>query len=119
MWIDFFRGIESPYRKELRSLLRSRRVILCGVIVAELLQGIRHGRQREKLTRALAGFPYLEMTRDTWTDAGILGARLNAAGHFIPLSDLAIVALALQQDLAVFTFDKHFDYVAQLRRHRM
>lgn len=119
VWIDFFRGTESLYRAELRNLLHSRRVILCGVVVAELLQGIRQGRQRKELSRAVAGFPYQEMTRDIWIDAGILGARLNAIGHPIPMSDLAIAALALQQDLAVFTFDKHFDHVAQLRRHRM
>ncbi|HEY2932620.1 MAG TPA: PIN domain-containing protein [Acidobacteriota bacterium] len=117
IWINFLRGVESPYRHEMRMILRSRRALLCGIVMAELLQGVRRRQQERKLAAALEGLPYIEMTRQIWNDAGMIGAGLRAGGHTVPVSDLAIAALALHYDVLLFSFDTHFNWIPQLRRY--
>jgi predicted nucleic acid-binding protein len=46
-----------------------------------------------------------------------LGRELAARGHQLPLSDLVLVAFALDRDYAVWTSDPHFDLIPDLKRY--
>ena len=58
----------------------------------------------------------LEPTWDDWRVAAKLGRQLVANGHRLPLTDLAIAAIALRNDCSVLTTDPHFDLIAGLKR---
>lgn len=117
VWIDFLRGAHSAWAVELRRLLSAARVVVSGVVVLELLQGIRTQRDRETFRHSVSGLSYVEVTVRTWTRAGLLGSELNRKGRAIPSSDLVVATLAIEHGLALATFDTHFDRIAGLRRH--
>lgn len=92
--------------------------MLCGPVVAELLQGLPLKQERELLLERLSPFPYVEATRETWQKAGILGCQLRERGLTIPLSDAIVAALAQHYNLQVFTLDSHFDSIPHLARFK-
>jgi predicted nucleic acid-binding protein len=57
-----------------------------------------------------------DVTWDDWRSAAKLGRKLLASSHRLPLTDLAISAVALRIECAVYTIDPHFDLIEGLKR---
>ena len=119
VWIEFFRMPESEITRHLKVLLRERKVIMVGMVMAEILQGVKAPKEANLVKQGLAKLPYLEITRDIWVTAGEISASLRSAGITIPLSDLIIAAIALSGDHEIFTIDPHFNKVDGLRLHNI
>ncbi len=117
VWIEFFRKPESDLTVHLKGQLRERRVTMVGMVLAEILQGIKVQKEARLVKESLNKLPYLEMTRDIWEKAGEISASLRRKGITIPLSDLIISALAISVDYEVFTIDPHFEQVHGLKLH--
>lgn len=113
IWIDFLSGRVDHGMP--RTLLDNR-VAMCGMVLAEVLSGIRRPKQREQLERRFAALPYLQESREIHARAARLFADLQSRGVTIPLSDCIIAAVCLENDLPLSTTDKHFDHVRELRR---
>ena len=97
VWIPFFNRPDSPEKATLDILIDADEIALVGVVLAELLQGCRTESERHSLSDGLTALPYYEVTRATWSRAGDLSAQLLRRGVTLPLSDLVIVALALER----------------------
>ena len=67
------------------------------------------------ISDGLTALPYYEVTRSTWSRAGDLSAQLLRRGVTLPLSDLVIAALALEQACHVYSLDTHFKKIPGLR----
>lgn len=119
VWIEFFREPESELTLHLKGLLRERKVIMVGMVMAEILQGVKAQKEANLVKQNLEKLPYLEITRDTWASAGEISASLRGTGITIPLSDLIIAAMALSGDHEIFTIDPHFNKVDGLRLHNV
>lgn len=119
VWIEFFREPESELTLRLKGLLRERKVIMVGMVMAEILQGVKAPKEANLVKQNLEKLPYLEITRDTWASAGEISASLRGTGITIPLSDLIIAAMALSGDHEIFTIDPHFNKVDGLRLHNV
>jgi predicted nucleic acid-binding protein len=117
VWVDFLRGGRSREATAVEELVRSARAVTCGIVLAELLAGVKNAEQRERLSEALAGLDYVEMREQTWKRAGDLAAGLRSKGRTLPMSDLIVAAVALEHDLSVFTGDNHFHHIPGLRLH--
>jgi len=117
IWIEFFRKSESELTLHLKGLLRERKVITVGMVMAEILQGVKAPKKANLVKQSLEKLPYLETTRDIWVTAGEISASLRRKGIAIPLSDLIIAAAALSGDHEIFTIDPHFDKVDGLSLH--
>lgn len=114
-WIEFFRGKQTPLAQALeRELLRGE-VATCGVILYELIQGIKSSGEEILVLNALQAVTHLEMSAELWIKAGRLSAKLRGNGHTLPLSDLVIATLALEHGLTVLTVDGHFDEIPGLK----
>lgn len=118
VWIEFFRDASSPLSLQLQTLLRSGRVFLVGMVLAEILQGIKTKKEADLVKRSMNSLPYLEMDREIFQRAGELSAELRRKGITVPLSDLLIASSALHYDCEVLTIDPHFDSVPGLERHQ-
>lgn len=118
VWIDFFRGRNEPVRAALRELIRGRQAVLTGMVLAEVLQGIRTEQEADLVRNEFASLHYYEATRDTWSRAGSLSRELRQKGLTVPLSDLVIGVLAIEHDAEVFTTDPHFDKIPGLKLYR-
>lgn len=114
VWVDFFRGT-TRVPDEFERLIKTGQMAVCGIVLAELLCGIRSPAEREKLGAAFAGLDYLETDRDTWILAGTILADLRREGVTMPMSDAILAALALQNDRRLLTWDQHFRHIPKLR----
>jgi len=117
VWIEFLRNASSPLSLQLQTLLRSGRVFLVGMVLAEILQGIKSKKEADLVKRSMNSLPYLEMDREIFQKAGDLSAELRRKGLTVPLSDLLIATSALHYDCEVLAIDPHFDNVPGLERH--
>jgi hypothetical protein len=119
VWIEFFREPESELTLHLKSLLRERKVIMVGMVMAEILQGVKSPKEANLVEQNLAKLPYLDITQYIWVTAGKISSSLRSAGNTIPLSDLIIVAMALSGNHEIFTVDQHFNKIDGLRLHHI
>jgi predicted nucleic acid-binding protein len=119
VWIVFFRESESELTLHLKGLLRERKVIMVGMVMAEILQVVKAQKEANLVKQSLGKLPYLEVTREIWETAGKMSASLRGAGVTIPLSDLIIAAVALSGGHEIFTIDPHFHKVDGLRLHKV
>jgi len=117
VWIEFFRSPESPVSRHLKGLLMEKRVIMAGIVLAEILQGIKSPKEAQVVKEALGRLPYREVTKEVWERAGDMSASLRKTGKTIPLSDLIIGALSLLADHEVFTVDPHFSEIQGVKLH--
>ena len=113
-WIDFFRGTPSRMAEEIEAALVQGEVATCGVVLFELLQGIKNPREEALMLNAFQAIEHLEMTSRLWINAGRLSSQLRKKGQTLPLSDIIIATLALENSYSLLTIDRHFDGIAGL-----
>lgn len=113
-WIDFFRGRPSRMAENVEAALVQGDVATCGVVLYELLQGIKSSREEALVLNAFQAVPHLEMTGRLWIKAGRLSSQLRKKGHTLPLSDIIIATLALEHTCSLLTVDRHFDAIPGL-----
>ena len=120
IWIDFFQAPDSRAASELVSLIKDHnRVALCGIVVQEILQGIRERKSFELVRERLFIFPFVETNRETWVLAASLYRDLRAKGITLPPVDVTIAAIALQNDMTLFSRDGHFGALAHSKGLRL
>src|SRR5208283_359282 len=91
--IEFFRpGGREDIREEIGSLLESGRLAICGVVISELLQGVRAA-EKSPLQDLLKEVQYLELTRPDFEAAGETCNALRRKGHKVPVTDALIATL--------------------------
>ena len=93
-------------------------VWICGVVLFELVQGVRTEDEKAKVLDALSNLSYAEMTKDLWQKAGELSASVKKKGLNLPLSDIFIAALAIEHNLQIFTLDKHFEQIPTVKIYK-
>ncbi len=114
VWIEFFRT-KSEMSNRMRDLIASSSVAGTGLIIAELLQGIKSNKEREIIIDIFNTIEYLEITKDIWTESGILSRKLRSLGKTIPLSDIIIACCAKKHQYQIFTIDKHFQAITDIK----
>lgn len=114
IWISFFNRPTSVEKHTLDDLLDRDAVVLVGVVLTELLQGVRSKPERETLHDLLSALPYVEMTFETWLSAGDLSSVLRRKGRTMGFPDLLIAALAQQHACSVYSLDEDFRHIPNL-----
>jgi predicted nucleic acid-binding protein len=115
--IEFLKGSEK-IAKEVTTLIQSNRIVSTGIIIAELMQGIKKPNEEERIAELLMGVNILEIPTPLWIKAGKLSSSLRRKGINLPLTDTVIAILALENDLTLFTFDKHFTRIPNLKIYK-
>ncbi|MBI5234703.1 MAG: PIN domain-containing protein [Deltaproteobacteria bacterium] len=114
-WIGYFRREASDLKETLERLLISGSVVICGVVMYELSQGLKSDKERSLVTDAMQSLRYVEMSPVLWLKAADVAGALRRRGKTVPLSDVIIAALAMEHNLAVLTVDKHFNLIENLK----
>lgn len=115
--ISFFRGTER-IAEDVTRLLEHNKVIVTGIIIAELFQGMKDLKEEDKIVTVLDGISTLEVTSDIWIKAGKLALSLRRSGITLPLTDVAIAALAMEHNLSIFTLDAHFEQIPGVKTYK-
>jgi predicted nucleic acid-binding protein len=114
IWIDFFKHRNSSKADGLEELIREHnQVVLCGIILQEILQGIRDNKSHTATKERLTKFPYLDMSKEVYLAAASLYRSLRAKGITVPSTDTAIAALAILNHMPLYTKDDHFNIIAK------
>ncbi|MFO1434422.1 MAG: PIN domain nuclease [Candidatus Competibacteraceae bacterium] len=115
VWIDFFRGQELPQVQHLESLLQQGEdIVLCGVILTEILQGIRDERTFNLTRSRLKPLLLLPMTEAVFVQAAVIYRSLRAQGVTVrkPV-DCMIAATALEHGVWLLHNDRDFIAIAR------
>lgn len=114
VWIDFFQGDDSLYAKTLEGLIKdSNRAVICGVILQEVLQGIKDHTTYELTKERLLKFPFLDTNKETYIFASFLYRNLRRKGITVPSIDTTIASIAILNRIPLFTKDEHFKTIAR------
>lgn len=93
---------------ELVELIREVRVQMIGPVRQELLSGIRHQAQFEKLRDQLSAFPDLGLSAGDYETAAEFFNLCRASGVQGSNTDFLICAVAARNNLPIFTTDQDF-----------
>jgi predicted nucleic acid-binding protein len=114
IWVDFLNGYPSPERQILADLFVSgHEVCTCGVVVAEVFQGLRKDEGRARLTALFRDLSYLEpMGIDLYLRAADLYRALRKRGVTIRSTiDCVIAVLAEQNECALLARDRDMEMI--------
>jgi predicted nucleic acid-binding protein len=114
VWIDLFAGRDSPHVTVLESLIEQRNdICLCGIILTEVLQGIRDDKEYSETESMLANLILLPMTCETFLLAANIYRNLRARGITIRNSiDCMIAAVCIENNAPLLHNDRDFDLLA-------
>ncbi len=110
VWIDFFNGSDSGQVSLLEAAMQEEDAVLkCGLVLMEILQGIRSETELKKTKDCLDELPCLSMERATFEEAARMYRTLRKTGVTIrkPM-DCLIAAVAMQNGLPLLHNDRDF-----------
>jgi len=110
IWIEYFKGNDQIAGLLEEHILKNN-IHINGIIVAELIQGIKGNKDREAVLSGIDAVTYMEFTYEDWLLAGNLSSELRKNRLTIPLTDIATAAMAINNNMSVFTLDKHFEHI--------
>ena len=116
VWIDFFRGTDSIFRKRLHDLIiREEDLCLTTIHLTEILQGIRADTEFARTKRYLLSFPiFLTGEINTFLHAAEIYRLCRQRGKTVRKTvDCIIAAIAIENDLTLFHNDRDFTKIAE------
>ena len=117
MWIDFFQHPDSHNADKLEKLIRDHnQAVLCGIVLQEILQGIRDTKSYAATKERLQRLPYLEIGKAVYLAAATLYRSLRTRRITVPSTDTTIAALAILNHIPLFTSDMHFSIIEEHSR---
>jgi predicted nucleic acid-binding protein len=94
-------------------------IYLTGIILQELLQGIKDSAQFANLENKLLAFPLLEPDRDTYKQAARLFSKCRSGGTPVATVDCLIAAVAIANDCRLLSRDADFEKLATVSKLRL
>jgi predicted nucleic acid-binding protein len=118
VWIDFFGDRPEPHVVALQRLIENDEdLCICGVILAEVLQGIRSDADYLRTRDYFGSLILLPMGQETFVQAADLYRSLRKKGVTIrkPV-DCMIASVAIEHELPLLHNDRDFDQIAKHSR---
>jgi len=115
VWVDFFAGRHLPHVAALEQcILDNENLALCGIILAEILQGIADDTTHRRVRRHLSPLIMLPMPETVFVRAADIYRKLRKKGITIRKSnDCIIAATALEHDCQLLHNDRDFTPIAE------
>ena len=120
VWIDYFRGKDSAEVNRLSSALsEDEDLCICGLVLTEILQGIRSATQYRRVRRMLNPLIYLPMSKQDHVAAADIYRTARAGGRTIRNSlDCLIAACAISHGVPLLQNDRDFQTIAAVSKLR-
>jgi predicted nucleic acid-binding protein len=119
IWVRALRRGDSPERRELDALLDADQVAITDVVAAEVLQGAGSEEEFEEFAGRLDALHYFHADEALWLRAARLSFDLKRQGMTTALSDVVVAAVALENDLEVYSIDSDFQRIPGLRLYQV
>ncbi len=114
IWIAAER--ETEVATQLIELTTRDRLVMCGVVYSEILRGLQDTVVRDRRARQLLALQWLETPPETWRKTAELAQSQDRVGRPVPLTDAHVAALCIENEMALWTTDRHFDQFPALVR---
>jgi predicted nucleic acid-binding protein len=110
VWIDFFAGRQLPHVAVLERLIKNREdICICGIILTEVLQGIREKSEFRKTKELFNAMIFLPMLYSVFLGAAEIYRTLRRKGIMIRNSvDCMIASVAIENDIMLLHNDRDF-----------
>jgi predicted nucleic acid-binding protein len=114
VWIDFFSSSPGPAGHELRRMIDDvEPFALTGVIVTEILQGLR--RDVRRIEQLLSMWDLIEPRGfATYREASAISRLARSRGFGLTTIDTLIAAVAIENRASLFSLDKDFARIARV-----
>lgn len=100
--------------KDLIDKFNSHHIILSGIVKSELLKGARNQKDFNLIQDYLTEFDIINPNDIYWDLLGENLYNLRSNGVTVPYQDVLIATLAIQNQLTLWTFDKHFSFIQKV-----
>jgi hypothetical protein len=119
VWIDFLSSRPGPGGQELRRLIEDGApVALTGVVVTEILQGLK--RDIKQVENYLSLFDILEARGfETYRDAAAIFRLARSKGVSLTTTDALIATVAAEIGASIFSLDRDFVRMAHMAGFRL
>ena len=125
VWVDFLRGEDSPHRRTLHRLIEDEEdIAITGIILTEILQGIKNDRDFQTTKDYLLEYPiYGSKGIETYIKAAQLYRDCRKKGKTVRKTvDCIIATICMENDLILLHKDGDFDLIGScttLRVYKM
>ncbi|MFC1534218.1 PIN domain-containing protein [Thermodesulfobacteriota bacterium] len=119
VWIEYFNNSDSRYGESLEQLLIKGRVAGSGIVLTELLQGAKIEKEFNTIPESMNALPFLETTLNIWIKAGRISFTLRRKGITIPITDIVIASLAIENNCMIFSLDPHFNKIPDIKLYEL
>ena len=115
VWIDFFAGRQVPHVAALERLIMHREdICICGIVLTEVLQGIRQKSEFRKTKELFNSMIFLPMPYSVFFGAAEIYRTLRCKGITIRNSvDCMIASVAIENDIMLLHNDRNFIPIKQ------
>jgi predicted nucleic acid-binding protein len=115
VWVDYFADRDTPQaRRVVQMLEQDEDLCICGPILTEVLQGIRHDKDYVKTKQYFGHLVYLPVGRRTYLRAADLYREARKHGETLRRTiDCIIAACAIQHSVFLLENDSDFDAIAR------
>jgi hypothetical protein len=111
IWVEFFRGKDKEVVKMVSDLIWADRAALAGVVLAELIQGVKKESDSKIIEETMTALSYFEVSLQIWKKTGETLKKLRSKGVTLPLSDVLLATIASENDCEILTSDLHFKQI--------
>jgi predicted nucleic acid-binding protein len=112
-WIHFFNQTSPRHIAAVRRALTEDKACTCGVIITEVLRGVRNSKERKLLLEHFSLLEYFELEMQDYFDAAENAFELKKKGWTTKTIDLLIACIALKNDLVLIHDDRDFEFMAK------
>ncbi len=113
-------GIVNPEAIALKTLIeQGENIYLVGIILQEVLQGVKNAKDFHVLKDYFEAFPIIELTREDYIKAAELKNYLIKKGKQITTIDALIASVAIFYSCYLFTTDKDFEHIARYSKLKL
>ncbi len=111
VWIDFFKNKESAEVNLLqRAIVDREDIAICGLILTDVLQGIKTNKEYDLVLESFESLSFLEMDKEVYILAANIYRELRKNGITIRKSiDCLIAAVAISHNIPLLHNDKDFE----------
>lgn len=118
IWIEYFKNNPGIVAFMEENLLKNK-ICITGIIIAELIQGVKSDKESISIGSCITAVPYLEVNYKDWIYAGKISNELRKKGITLPLTDIAIAAAAINNSFSIATLDTHFYQIPNIKIHNI
>jgi len=113
-WIEYLRPNGSiKVKQRVREVLEKDEAVTCGIVVVEILRGVKDDRLFKLLRETLLSLPRIPINDEVIEKAALWGYKLDRKGKTVPTTDLFIAAAASDKAV-VLHIDSDFETIASL-----